>query len=293
MKISGFTFVKNALIYDYPVVEAIQSILPICDEVVVAVGKSDDATLELIQSINPEKIRIVETEWDESLREGGKVLAVETDKAFAEIRSDTDWAFYIQGDEVVHEKYLPVIKAAMENYKDDPVVDGLLFHYLHFYGSYDYVGASANWYTHEIRVVKNNPTIYSYRDAQGFRKGDNQKLKVVPIDAYIYHYGWVKNPRAMQKKRENFNKLWHDDQWIDENIEKVEDFDYESHVQELKRFEGTHPEVMKKRIGTINWQFDHDISRKGKSTKDQMKQALKKYIGIDTSYRNYEILKRK
>lgn len=293
MKISGFTFVKNALIYDYPVVEAIQSILPVCDEVVVAVGKSEDDTLELIQSINPEKIRIVETEWDESLREGGKVLAVETDKAFAEIRADSDWAFYIQGDEVVHEKYLPVIKAAMENYKDDPEVDGLLFHYLHFYGSYDYVGASANWYSHEIRVVKNNRGIYSYRDAQGFRKGDNQKLKVVPIDAYIYHYGWVKNPRAMQKKRENFNKLWHDDQWIDENIEKWEDFDYESHVRELKYFEDTHPEVMKKRIDAINWKFDHDISRKGKSTKDQLKKGLKKYFGIDTSYRNYEILKRK
>lgn len=293
MKISGFTFVKNALIYDYPVVEAIQSILPICDEVVVAVGKSDDATLELIQSINPDKIRIVETEWDESLREGGKVLAVETDKAFAEIRSDTDWAFYIQGDEVVHEKYLPIIRAAMENYKDDPAVDGLLFHYLHFYGSYDYVGASANWYAHEIRVVKNNPAIYSYRDAQGFRKGDNQKLKVVPVDAYIYHYGWVKNPRAMQKKRENFNKLWHDDQWIDQNIEKVDDFDYESHVRELKRFEGTHPGVMKKRIDAINWEFAHDISRKGKSTKDQVKHLLKTYLGVDMSYRNYEILKRK
>ena len=85
MKISGFTFVKNALIYDYPIVEAILSILPICDDFVVAVGKSDDNTLELIKYIHPEKIRIVETEWDESMREGGQVLADETDKAFAEM----------------------------------------------------------------------------------------------------------------------------------------------------------------------------------------------------------------
>jgi len=160
LKVTGFSFVKNALIYDYPVVEAIKSILPICDEFVVAVGKSDDKTLELIQSIAPEKIRIIETVWDESLREGGRVLAVETDKAFKAIAKDSDWAFYIQGDEVVHEKYLPVIREAMEKHKEDVDVDGLVLNYNHFYGSYDYVGASAKWYSHEIRVVKNNPKIY-------------------------------------------------------------------------------------------------------------------------------------
>ena len=291
MKVTGFTFVKNALIYDYPVVEAIKSILPICDEFIVAVGKSDDETLDLIKSINPSKIRIVETEWDESLREGGRVLAVETNKAFAEICSDSDWAFYIQGDEVVHEKYLPIIKENMERYADDKQVDGLLFRYLHFYGSYDFVGASANWYPNEIRVIKNNKSFYSYRDAQGFRKGDNQKLKVVPIDAYIYHYGWVKDPRAMQKKRQNFNKLWHDDAWIDENIEKVETFDYEGHVRELKRFTDGHPAVMQPRIDKLNWEFDYDITQNRRSTKDQAKGILKKYLGVDTSYRNYEILK--
>lgn len=293
MKVSGFTFVKNALIYDYPIVEAIESILPLCDEVVVAVGKSDDDTLALIGAIDSDKIRIIETRWDETLREGGRVLAVETDKAFAEINADADWAFYIQGDEVVHEKYLPIIREAMEKYADNPAVDGLLFHYLHFYGSYDYVGASAKWYPREIRVIKNKKSIYSYRDAQGFRKGANQKLKVVPIDAFIYHYGWVKDPRAMQKKRENFNRLWHSDQWIDTHIEKVEHFDYEAHVSELTRFNSTHPEVMKKRIAVRNWEFDYDISRNAASYKDRTKHILKKYLGMDTGYRNYEVFKKK
>ncbi len=119
MKVSGFTFVKNAIKYDYPIVEAIKSILPICDEVVVAVGESDDKTLELIQGIDKEKIKIIETKWDESLREGGRVLAVETDKAYKEISEDSDWAFYIQGDEVVHEKYLDTIYDSMKKYKDD------------------------------------------------------------------------------------------------------------------------------------------------------------------------------
>lgn len=289
MKVSGFSFVKNALVYDYPVVEAIRSILPICDEVVVAVGKSDDETLELIRSIDP-KVRIIETEWDESLREGGRVLAEETDKAFKAISKDSDWAFYIQGDEVIHEKYLDSVKEAMIKYKDHDKVDGLLFNYAHFYGSYDYVGASASWYANEIRVIKNDPSIYSYKDAQGFRKGDNEKLRVVPIDAFVYHYGWVKDPKAMQRKQENFNKYWHDDNWIDENVIKAEAFDYEGHVRELKKFEGTHPKVMLDRIERLNWQFDYDISIDRKSRKDKIKKLLKR-IGIDTSYRNYIVVK--
>ena len=48
MKVTGFTFIRNAIRYDYPVKEAILSILPLCDEFVVAVGKSDDDTRSLI-----------------------------------------------------------------------------------------------------------------------------------------------------------------------------------------------------------------------------------------------------
>lgn len=289
MKISGFTFIKNALIYDYPIVEAIKSILPICDEFIVAVGKSDDETLKLINQIDPDKIKIIETNWDESLRLGGRVLAAETDKALSNISKDSDWGFYIQGDEVVHEKYLDTIYAAMLKYKDEDKIDGLLFKYLHFYGSYSYVGASSNWYQNEIRVVKNDKSIYSFKDAQGFRKKDNKKLRVCPIDAYIYHYGWVKDPKAMQRKQENFNKFWHNDEWINDNIQKASEFNYNKAVSELKKFTGEHPKIMKKRINDKNWKFDYDIAYDKRSLKDKIKQFLKKYFGIDIGYKNYII----
>ena len=98
MKVSGFTFIRNATKFDYPVVEAISSILPLCDDFVVAVGNSDDNTLDLIQSIDKQKIRIIETIWDDSekMKIGGKVFAAETDKAFRSIEMDSDWTFYIQ-----------------------------------------------------------------------------------------------------------------------------------------------------------------------------------------------------
>ncbi len=286
MKISGFTFIRNAIKYDYPIVEAITSILPICDEFVVAVGNSDDNTEELIKSIGSPKIKIINTVWDDSLREGGRVLAEETNKAFGAISKDSDWAFYIQGDEVMHEKYLPVVKAAMEKWKDDKKVKGLLFNYLHFYGSYDYVGDSRNWYRKEVRIIRNLPGMHSFRDAQGFRL-NNKLLKVKAVDAYIYHYGWVKPPDVQQNKIESFNKLWHSDKWVETNIPNVDAFDY-SKIDSLAKFEDSHPEVMKERFAKMNWAFSFDPTKKNFSLKSRFLHFIEKHTGWRVGeYKNY------
>ena len=218
MFVSGFTFINSAVRFDYPIVEAIQSIMPLCDEVVVAVGDAQDGTRALIEGIDSDKIRIVDTVWDHSLREGGRVLAVETDKAYAHISPKADWAVYIQGDEVLHEQDFPAIREAMERHLSRKDVDGLLFKYKHFYGSYDFVGASDRWYAHEVRVVRAVSSVKSFRDAQGFRIRNNEPLRVLPVDATVHHYGWVKPPQVMQDKRVQFNKLWHDDEWVETHV---------------------------------------------------------------------------
>jgi hypothetical protein len=256
MKVTGFSFIRNAVKNDYPIVQAILSILPICDEFVIAVGDNEDDTLELIKRIDSPKIKIINTTWDESLREGGKTFAQETDKAYAAISEDTDWAFYIQGDECVHEKYLPSIRKAMEENLSNKNVEGLLFKYLHFYGSYDFTASSRRWYRNEIRVLKFDSGIHSYRDAQGFRK-DNRKIKVKAIDAYIYHYGWVQPPTGLGNKVRNFNKFYHEDSWIQENLPETKEFDY-GNADRLVRFEGSHPIVMQERIEVSNWTFEID-----------------------------------
>jgi len=286
MKVSGFTFIRNAITYDYPILEAIFSIEPICDEIVVAVGNSDDQTRALIASLNLAKIKIIDTVWDDSLRENGAVLAVETNKAFHAISADSDWCFYIQGDEVLEEGSESLILNAMKHHLNDTKVDGFLFNYRHFYGSYDYVGASNSWYKNEIRIIRNNQKIYSHKDAQGFRKNTNEKLNVISIPAHIHHYGWVKDPRSMQRKQENFNKLWHDDEWVEQNIEKVSEFAYEKHITQLKKFQGQHPSVMKKRIESINWKFTMDISMEKRTSKDRLKDVLK-FFGFNPNYKNY------
>lgn len=287
MKVSGFTIVRNALKYDYPVVESITSILPVCDEFIVCVGNSEDETLQLIESINSPKIKIVHSVWDDLLREGGRVLAVETDKAFDAISSDSDWAFYIQADEVVHEKYHQEILSRMEKYKSDFSVEGLLFNYTHFYGSYDYVGDARKWYRKEIRIIRNDKQIRSYRDAQGFRKND-QKLKVKPIDAQIYHYGWVKDPRHQQEKQKNFHKLWHSDEIVKSMVAEADSFDY-STIDSLVLFKGTHPLIMKERLKRMDWKFEFDLSKKKFNFKNRILYFIEKLTGVRLfEYRNYE-----
>jgi hypothetical protein len=291
VKVSGFTFIRNALKYDYPVEAAIRSILPLCDKVYVAVGQSEDDTLALIRSIDPAKIIIQETEWNNSLREGGRVLALETDKAYAMIPEDTDWCFYIQADEVVHESQYKVIRDAMELWKNDSHVDGLLFSYRHFYGSYDYIGASSSWYKNEIRIIKKRNDIFSYRDAQGFRKHPNQKLNVKAVDAFIHHYGWVKHPEKQQLKQQYFHSLWHDDSWMKKNIPNTHTFDY-SNIDNLEKFNGTHPTSIIPWIENVNWSFEHDISKSKLTFKDRLKKTLQRITGKSIGiYANYKLLK--
>ncbi len=290
MKVSGFTFVRNAVQYDYPVVEAIRSILPLCDEFVVAVGNSSDTTRELIQSIQSPKIKIIDTIWDDDLREGGQTFAIETNKAFHSISPESDWAFYIQADEVVHEKYHDTIRESMKKYKDDLRVEGLIFNYTHFYGSYDYVADAYRWYRREVRIIRNDRSITSYKDAQGFRKYPNIKLNAKLIDASIYHYGWVRDPRAMQGKRRSFNHYYFDDHWIEKNVGSAEKFDYTG-IDSLKPFKGTHPKVIQPRIDAMNWKFDHDISKNNLSLKDRFKKLVELLTGWRIGeFRNYKIM---
>jgi hypothetical protein len=290
MKVAGFSIIRNAQKFDYPVIEAINSILPICDAFYISVGQSDDDTKAVIQRIQSPKLVIIDTIWDDSLREGGKVLAIETNKVFDVIPQEYDWCFYIQSDEVIHEKYLPIIKSNMERYAAQKEVQGLLFKYVHFYGHYDYIGAGRNWYRNEIRIIRNDKQIRSYKDAQGFRTLANQKLNVKVMDAEVYHYGWVKSPKFLQAKEQHFHKMWHNDEWMQKNIPEIEEFDY-NNINVLETFRGTHPQVMKERINHSRWIFKYDVSKIKRSIKDKVLSFIEKQTGWRVGEnKNYKVI---
>ena len=263
MRISGFSFVRNGAKLYYPVAEAIRSILPICDEFVVAVGggDADDRSREMIAAIGDPRISILDTVWDEAHFKKGIINALQTDIAKAACTGD--WLFYLQADEVVHEKYLPVVKARCEELAERREVEGLLFRYKHFWGDYEHYQAGHGWYPYEIRIIRNLPGIHSYESAQSFRHFDTydnprqqhgtRKLRVAAVDAEIYHYGWVRPPRLMQSKRRALDTVhWGKARAAEYYEQAPRAFDY-GPLDRLAAFEGTHPAVMAERIRAMDW----------------------------------------
>lgn len=273
MKISGFTMVKNATKLYYPVKESIESILPIVDEFVVALGNCDpdDHTLDEIERIQSDKIKIIHTTWDLEQYPHGGEYAHQTD--IAKNACTGDWLFYLQSDEVIHEQYLPVIAARCRELLHEPAVEGLLFDYTHFWGDYAHHIVSHVWYPKEIRIVRNIPDIHSWRDAQSFRripdfdgkdyfrKENTYKLKVAPAHASVYHYGWVRPPHLMQKKRRSFTTDMQGKASADAYFEtQQEAFDY-GDLSRRELFTGTHPAVMRRFIEKFNWADELSVKR--------------------------------
>lgn len=315
MTISGFTMVRNATTLYYPVKEAIMSILPIVDEFVVAVGKSEpeDRTLEEIQSIQSDKIKIIHTVWDLEKYPHGMEHAHQTD--IAKEACSGDWLFYVQSDEVIHEKYLDTIKKRCEELLHDEEVEGLLFDYRHFWGDYNHYFISHSWYNKEIRIIRNKKDIHSWQSAQSFRRIPNFdgihywnkegtfKLKVAKVDACIYHYGWVRPPKYMQKKRKAFTVIHRGEQNAEETFREQEDAFNFGDLSKLHVHNESHPAVMKEMISRFNWAkelYPHmQLNAKQQHTHEKLKYRIITFfeqhlLGGNQifSFKNYILLKR-
>lgn len=262
MKISGFTFVRNATKLAFPFKESVLSILPLVDEYIIVYceGDEDDQTRAIIEEISSDKIKIIEATWDPKTYYSNTLYAQLTD--IAKEQCTGDWLFYLQGDEVVHERYHSIVKEACEYYLSKAEVEGLLFDYKHFWGDYDHYFSHHGWYPREIRIIRNLPEIHSWRDAQSFRiyehfessaenylkKAGTRKLKVAAIPCEIYHYGWVRNPIKMRTKQNSMIATLDPD-----SVEPVElTVDY-GPLNGVPKFIGSHPQVMKERISKIDW----------------------------------------
>ena len=270
--------VRNADKLFYPIQQSIRSILPIVDEFVVAVGDcdKDDRTREIIGEIGDPKVKIIDTVWDIEKYPNGTENAHQTNIAMDACSGD--WLFYLQADEVIHEKYLPVIEQRCRELADDKKVEGLLFKYLHFWGDFWHYHHSHGWYRREIRIVRNDPDIYSWESAQSFRriphfdgrnyrqKEGTYKLRVADVDAWVYHYGWVRPPHLMKNKMKALTTI-HKGGVPDKRQERIRNFDY-GPLNKLRTFNGTHPQVMQSWIRQFNWQ--DQLQYQGSRRKDRI-----------------------
>jgi glycosyltransferase involved in cell wall biosynthesis len=247
MLVSGFTVLRNAMLMNYPFVESIRSGLPLVDEYIVAVGQSDDNTREEIAAIGDPKIKIIDTHWNTSSTQGGFILSEKTNEALALCRGD--WCLYLQADELLHESDIAKIRECMMRHKDNPSIEGLLFKYLHFYGSFDTIATSRKWYRSEVRIVRNNRNIQSVGDAKGFRI-NGRKLDVADTGATVYHYGWVKSPTQMGEKCRLFYRWWHGQK----HERSFDSFSFKR-IYGLKKFSASHPKEIAERTEKQNWVF--------------------------------------
>ncbi len=283
-EISGFTIVRNASLLAYPFRESVRSLLPLVDEMILHCGDSDDDTLQICEALKteaPEKVRIVRSVWQREAQKGGFQLKAQTDAAIAECRGG--WCFYLQADEVLHEADQENIRAAFRKADSLPHIDGVLFNWVHFYGSYGYEIRGRNWYRRECRLFKNGRGISAFRDAQGFRK-EGKRLEVVASGARVFHYGYVRTPEGLRSKSEQMS------QWWGEAPSEVSEM--VRHVG-LARYQGSHPAVMEARIAATPRWFDPSHYRR-RWDKSEIKNAItlvwEKFFPFRLGeFRNYEL----
>lgn len=209
MKVSGFTFLRNGTILGYPYVESLRSLLAVCDEVVVAVGNSDDDTLEQVRAIGDPKLRIIETTWNEVMQDRGYTYAQQ--KMIAQFNCTGDWALYLEGDEVIHEKDYSVIRNAMEKYLADTEVEALVFDYYHFYGSPSTYAYSPRWYRRAPRIIRNSVRSWAPDGLFWLIMQENKRGRypnAALVGCHLYHYGHVRSVEKMNEKQKRVERYW-------------------------------------------------------------------------------------
>ena len=236
MKVSGFTFLRNAVINGYPFEESIRSLLPIVHEYIIAVGQGQDDTLARVSAINDPKIRVIETSWNENMRDRGFVYGQQ--KMIAQFNCTGDWAFYLEGDEVLHESELPQIQEAMKSNLCDERVEALYFNFFHFYGTPYQTGIAG--YRKAPRIIRN--TIRSIApDGLFFVVLDKNKQgrypRAVSAGANIYHYGHCRSVQKMNEKVMQVGKYWGDSHAAFGGYGSID-------LAELRPFNSSHPAVM-------------------------------------------------
>jgi glycosyltransferase involved in cell wall biosynthesis len=286
ISISGFTFIRNGTQLGFPYIESIRSLLPLVDEFVIAAGRSSDDTLERIQALGSTKIKIIETDWNERMKDRGFVYAQQ--KMLAQFACTGDWAFYLEGDEVVHEAELDTIRASLARHHDNPAVEALVFDYIHFYGSPDWVSISPGWYRRECRLIRN--TIRTYApDGQYWLVMHSHKRPRNPqaalANAHIYHYGWARGMQYMQQKLDQVSKYWAD---------QAPQINYRNFdAGALKRFEGSHPALMTHWFETqaeteLRLNPDYKLTRREK--KYWLSQRIEQLTGLDFSRKHFKLV---
>lgn len=292
MRISGFTFLRNGEMLNYPFTQSIRSVLPLVDEFVVALGESRDRTEELVRGIGDPKIRVLKTSWNESMRGDGRVkgFVYGQQKSIALFNCTGDWAFYLEGDEVVHEDDLPVIRAAMERHLEDQDVECLIFDYLHFYGNASTIAWSPGWYRTAPRVIRNTIPCWAPKGLF-FLVLENHKRGRYPRAAHsgarIFHYGWARGQERLQANKDQIEKFW------GKESKKLDLAEVDPAA--LRPFAGSHPAVMRDWLPEAGGLFRANPGHRltARERKHRRMALLERWLNLELSKKHYRLVRPK
>ncbi len=288
MKISGFTFLRNATLMGYPFVESIKSLLPLVDEYVVNVGDSEDDTYERVAEIEDSKIRILHSKWNDKMQQKGFVYAQQ--KMIAQYNCTGDWAFYLEGDEIVHEQDIEKIRGTLLANIDNQKVEALAFHYHHFYGTPNQVAISPAWYRNEVRIIRNTIRSYAPDGLYWLVPANNHRKQRYPFavhtGATIYHYGWVRSSSKMLEKFKRVGQYWNDPFLESINYGNIDRL-------ALRQFTGTHPEVVQDWLATeaeADFQLNSEYNLSSREKKHRLLMQIEELFDWDLSKKHYKLL---
>lgn len=111
MKISGYVCARNAVLLDYSLMEAVRSLIPVCDEVVVSDGESEDSTVDLVKSIGDSRVRVITYPWPSPNRD----IHFLTDWLnWTRERLSYEYQITVDADEILAPSAYPVVKMLSE-----------------------------------------------------------------------------------------------------------------------------------------------------------------------------------
>jgi glycosyltransferase involved in cell wall biosynthesis len=254
MKISACSFVNNGPTLGYPFIESILSALELVDEFVVAVGPSNDGTREAIESIDDPRVRIIDTTWAPNAPRG---FVYSQQTMLALYNCTGDWALSLQGDEAIHERDCDGLRVLVTAAHNQSNVDGIALNYHHFYGRPELIAAGPKWYRAEARLVRlAGRKVIVPSDAQYLVNVSGRRrlspLRAVRSNAFVYHYGWVRNRDSHDKKVTSTAQYWQEHRGTAMPYEQID-------PHTLTDFDGTHPAAMAPWLeSSANRSFERD-----------------------------------
>lgn len=241
MTIGGFICTRNVLSLDYCFREAIQSMLPICDQISVSDCESSDGTLQALRwlSKDTDKIKVCHYPWtdpqnDPSWYPGWLNHAREN--------LETDYAIYLDADEVFDPQDYPRIREGAER------SEALMCYRYNFWSDPQHLIPEG--FCCGVDVIRCGPQHFFFpSDYPDLRAKDISDI-AQKCSVKVFHYGFLRKRDAFFRKSRSVQRIWNGG--YDERLERAEKFDgpwssmpgVTGWEDKLVSFTGSHPEII-------------------------------------------------